>query len=191
MVDEGCHSLLYGLASSHANRPRRIAGLKLVGAVFTNISHDHLDYHALWWIHQAKEKAIDDLPKDAFAPCQMTTISEVKWCSELLKQHIRSFALKSPADSKERSFPIPLKDFGTRYQWGSVTWFRRSVHSMLQPVSSAWSAVFAGERKMKPSGAIKHPWREGQIWSNWNRRNYRHCDYAQPLDALEICTEDS
>ena len=44
MVDEGCtHCFME--ASSHAIVQERIAGLKLIGAIFTNISHDHLDYH--------------------------------------------------------------------------------------------------------------------------------------------------
>lgn len=44
MVDAGCtHCFME--ASSHAIDQNRIAGLKFAGAIFTNITHDHLDYH--------------------------------------------------------------------------------------------------------------------------------------------------
>ena len=44
MVDEGC-SHCFMEVSSHAIHQHRIAGLEFDGAVFTNMSHDHLDYH--------------------------------------------------------------------------------------------------------------------------------------------------
>jgi UDP-N-acetylmuramoyl-L-alanyl-D-glutamate--2,6-diaminopimelate ligase len=54
--------------SSHAIHQRRIEGLTFEGAVFSNISHDHLDYHKTFkeYIY-AKKQFFDDLPKEAFA----------------------------------------------------------------------------------------------------------------------------
>lgn len=55
-------------ASSHAIHQQRIAGLKFTGAVFTNLSHDHLDYHKTFKDYiSAKKKLFDYLPADAFA----------------------------------------------------------------------------------------------------------------------------
>ncbi len=54
--------------SSHAIHQRRIAGLKFEGGIFTNITHDHLDYHKTFKEYiNAKKQFFDDLPKSAFA----------------------------------------------------------------------------------------------------------------------------
>ncbi len=67
MVKEGCtHAFME--ASSHALVQKRMAGVTFAGAVFTNITHDHLDYHETFDNYiQAKKKLFDDLPKSAFA----------------------------------------------------------------------------------------------------------------------------
>jgi UDP-N-acetylmuramoyl-L-alanyl-D-glutamate--2,6-diaminopimelate ligase len=67
MVDEGCEYAFMEV-SSHAVHQRRIAGLRFVGGFFTNITHDHLDYHKTFAEYlKAKKRFFDDLPKDAFA----------------------------------------------------------------------------------------------------------------------------
>ena len=54
--------------SSHAVVQERIVGLDFTGAVFTNISHDHLDYHGTFAAYlAAKKQFFDDLPKGSFA----------------------------------------------------------------------------------------------------------------------------
>lgn len=54
--------------SSHAADQRRIAGLHFAGGVFTNMSHDHLDYHGTFRAYiDAKKKFFDMLPATAFA----------------------------------------------------------------------------------------------------------------------------
>lgn len=67
MVKEGC-TYCFMEASSHAIHQQRIAGLHFAGAVFTNITHDHLDYHKTFDAYiKAKKKLFDDLPSTAFA----------------------------------------------------------------------------------------------------------------------------
>ena len=67
MVDEGC-SHCFMEVSSHAIHQSRIKGLHFSGGVFTNITHDHLDYHKTFkeYIH-VKKAFFDQLPNSAFA----------------------------------------------------------------------------------------------------------------------------
>lgn len=67
MVDAGC-KVCFMEASSHGIEQKRIAGLQFQGAVFTNISHDHLDYHKTFDDYILAKKALfDHLPATAFA----------------------------------------------------------------------------------------------------------------------------
>jgi UDP-N-acetylmuramoyl-L-alanyl-D-glutamate--2,6-diaminopimelate ligase len=67
MVKEGC-DYAFMEVSSHAVDQRRLAGLSYVGAVFTNLTHDHLDYHLTFENYlAAKKKFFDSLSHEAFA----------------------------------------------------------------------------------------------------------------------------
>ncbi|MEI6821746.1 MAG: UDP-N-acetylmuramoyl-L-alanyl-D-glutamate--2,6-diaminopimelate ligase [Bacteroidota bacterium] len=67
MVDSGC-SYCFMEVSSHAIVQNRISGLKFKGAIFSNITHDHLDYHETFAEYiKAKKLFFDNLSKDAFA----------------------------------------------------------------------------------------------------------------------------
>jgi len=67
MRDSGC-DYVFMEVSSHAADQDRIAGLDFDGAVFTNITHDHLDYHGTFQNYiYAKKKFFDQLPAHAFA----------------------------------------------------------------------------------------------------------------------------
>ncbi|QNR25369.1 UDP-N-acetylmuramoyl-L-alanyl-D-glutamate--2,6-diaminopimelate ligase [Croceimicrobium hydrocarbonivorans] len=101
MVKAGC-KYCFMEASSHGIVQNRTAGLHFAGAVFTNISHDHLDYHGNFENYiKAKKKLFDDLPKQAF----MLTNADDRH-GETMTLHTKAkvyrYALKNDADYKGR-----------------------------------------------------------------------------------------
>jgi UDP-N-acetylmuramoyl-L-alanyl-D-glutamate--2,6-diaminopimelate ligase len=67
MLDAGCQ-YVFMECSSHAIHQHRIAGLQFTGALFSNISHDHLDYHTTFEEYiRVKKSWFDGLPSSAFA----------------------------------------------------------------------------------------------------------------------------
>lgn len=67
MLDEGC-THVFMETSSHAIHQHRITGLKYTGSVFSNITHDHLDYHQTFDEYiRVKKSFFDSLPSTAFA----------------------------------------------------------------------------------------------------------------------------
>lgn len=101
MVDAGC-TYCFMEVSSHAVAQRRIEGLTFTGAVFSNITHDHLDFHKTFDNYiKAKKQFFDFLPKSAFA----LTNADDKNGSVMLqntKAAKRTYALKQMADFKAK-----------------------------------------------------------------------------------------
>ena len=99
MVDQGC-SYCFMEVSSHAIHQQRIHGITYTGAVFTNITHDHLDYHKTFAEYiRVKKQFFDELPSNSFSLIN----GDDRNASVMLqntKAEKRSFALKSPADFK-------------------------------------------------------------------------------------------
>jgi len=67
MCNEGCEYCFMEV-SSHAVDQKRVAGLKFRGGIFSNLTHDHLDYHKTFDAYlKAKKGFFDALPETAFA----------------------------------------------------------------------------------------------------------------------------
>ncbi|MBO4570325.1 MAG: UDP-N-acetylmuramoyl-L-alanyl-D-glutamate--2,6-diaminopimelate ligase [Bacteroidales bacterium] len=67
MVGRGCQYCFMEI-SSHSLAQDRVAGLKFRGGIFSNITHDHLDYHKTFAEYlRCKKSFFDNLPADAFA----------------------------------------------------------------------------------------------------------------------------
>jgi len=99
MVSAGC-TYAFMEVSSHAIDQRRISGLRFAGGIFTNLTHDHLDYHKTFAAYRdAKKRFFDDLPSDAFA---LTNLDDKNGAVMLQNTKARkyAYALKTAADFK-------------------------------------------------------------------------------------------
>lgn len=99
MVDAGCEYCFMEV-SSHAVDQNRIEGLIFTGAVFTNLTHDHLDYHKTFENYlRAKKRFFDELPATAFALVN-TDDRNGRVMLQNTKARTYTYALRSPADYK-------------------------------------------------------------------------------------------
>ncbi len=101
MVSAGCQYCFMEV-SSHAVVQHRIAGLSFIGGVFSNITHDHLDFHKTFDSYlKAKKEFFDCLPKSAFA---LTNADDKNGMVMLqnTKASKKTYALKQMADFKAK-----------------------------------------------------------------------------------------
>ncbi|MDR1416700.1 MAG: UDP-N-acetylmuramoyl-L-alanyl-D-glutamate--2,6-diaminopimelate ligase [Prevotellaceae bacterium] len=101
MVEQGC-SYCFMEVSSHAIVQQRIGGLHFAGGIFSNLTHDHLDYHRTFEEYlRAKKMFFDALPKEAFA---LTNADERngKVMVQNTQAQVKTYGLRTPADFKCR-----------------------------------------------------------------------------------------
>ncbi len=99
MQEAGCTHVFMEV-SSHAVHQKRIAGLEFAGGLFSNITHDHLDYHKTFDEYiKAKKAFFDGLPSTAFA----ITNSDDKRGAVMLQNTVAKklfYSLRTVADFK-------------------------------------------------------------------------------------------
>lgn len=99
MADAGCgHAFME--VSSHAIHQERISGIRFAGGIFTNITHDHLDYHKTFDEYiRVKKSFFDGLPGGAFA---LTNADDKRGLVMLqnTKAEKNTYSLKVPASVK-------------------------------------------------------------------------------------------
>ncbi len=99
MVEQGC-SHVFMECSSHAIHQHRITGLSFAGAIFSNITHDHLDYHQTFDEYiRVKKSFFDVLPSNAFA---ISNADDKRGLVMLQNTHARKYlySLKTLAEFK-------------------------------------------------------------------------------------------
>ncbi len=101
MVESGC-DYAFMEVSSHAIVQHRITGLEFTGGIFSNLTHDHLDFHKTFDAYiKAKKTFFDELPNTAFALTNLDDRTGLVMLQNT-KAHQKTYALKSMADFKAR-----------------------------------------------------------------------------------------
>lgn len=101
MVEAGC-TYAFMEVSSHAAQQKRIAGLEFAGAVFSNLTRDHLDYHGTVENYMNAKKAFFDmLPSTAFALVNIDDKAG-RYMTQNTKAHTYTYSLRSDADFRGR-----------------------------------------------------------------------------------------
>jgi len=140
--------------SSHAVAQKRISGLKFIGGVFTNITHDHLDYHKTFEEYlKAKKKFFDGLEKDAFALVNKDDQNGMAMLQNTNSTK-KTYALKSSADFKckimESQFAGMLLNVD-----GSEMWTKLIGHFNASNVLAVYAtAILLGQKKLKVLTAL-------------------------------------
>lgn len=122
MLDMGCtHCFME--ASSHAIHQHRISGVQFRGAIFTNITHDHLDYHKTFDDYiKAKKQLFDQLGKNAFA---LSNIDDKRGMVMLQNTPANKFtySLKSMSDFKAKVLNNLIQGLELEID-GKPVWFK-------------------------------------------------------------------
>jgi UDP-N-acetylmuramoyl-L-alanyl-D-glutamate--2,6-diaminopimelate ligase len=190
MVEASCTHCFMEV-SSHAINQYRIEGLKFAGAVFTNISHDHLDYHKTFDAYIAvKKKLFDGLHRQAFA-----LVNSDDRRGAIMLQNTKAikqtYALKSMADFKAKLLTNTLQGIEMEIDNKSA-WFKLIGDFNGYNLLAAYStAVLLGEESEEVLTQLSildaAPGRFQQVMSSSDITAI--VDYAHTPDALKNVLE--
>ena len=190
MLNHGCTHVFMEV-SSHAVVQERIAGLTFAGGIFTNITHDHLDFHGTFDKYiRAKKGFFDQLPASAFA---LTNVDDKRGLVMLQNTAARkeSYSLKTLATFKGKITADSL--FGLHMQVDNhEVWFKLIGRFNAYNILSVYgTAVLMGENPDEVltllSGITPPPGRFEQVVSD--DKIVGIVDYAHTPDALQNVLE--
>lgn len=190
MVNSGCTHCFMEV-SSHALVQNRVAGIIFKGGVFTNISHDHLDYHKTFDEYiSAKKLLFDGLSSEAFA---LVNADDKRGKVMLQNTAAAQFkmAIKSVADFKVKIIHNTLQGLELSFN-GVDVWFKLMGEFNAYNLLAAYGvAVLLGEeREAILSGLSMTKGANGRFEKVENGANVLAIvDYAHTPDALENVLE--
>lgn len=187
MVEAGC-DFAFMEVSSHAVSQKRITGLHFAGGVFTNITHEHLDYHKTFKAYiEAKKTFFDNLPKSAFA-----LVNADDKNGEVMLQNTKAeplrFALRKAAGFKAKILENSLT--GLHLDLDGEDFFARLIGEFnAYNLLAAYSvAILLGQGKQEVLRALSNlraaQGRFDYVFSK-ERNVTGIVDYAHTPDALE------
>ncbi len=186
MVDSGC-SYCFMEVSSHAIDQNRTAGLDFAGAIFTNITHDHLDYHKTFKNYlKIKKRFFDLLSSSAFA---LSNIDDKngKIILQNTKAKSKTYSLKHKSDFKCKIIENQIEGLQLNID-GEDVWFRIignfNAYNLLAVYATA---ILLGEEKSKVLTALSSlKTVEGRFEYIKTQNNIiAIIDYAHTPDALK------
>ncbi len=186
MVKEGCTHCFMEV-SSHSLIQHRTSGLAFAGGVFTNITHDHLDYHGTFDAYIAAKKLLfDGLSSDAFA-----LVNQDDKRGRIMLQNTKAqklkFGIKSMADFKAKILHNSLQGLELDID-GTNAWFKLvggfNAYNLLTVYAIA---VLLEEDKLDVLAALSSlTGARGRFEQVSNKENIiAIVDYAHTPDALE------
>ncbi len=186
MVNEGC-THIFMECSSHAIHQKRIAGLQFTGALFSNITHDHLDYHKTFDEYiKVKKKFFDDLPSTAFA---ITNADDKRGMVMLQNTNAKKYAysLKTLADFKGKILDNALTGLQMIVNETEVHFRLIGEFNAYNLLAVYGAAICLGEDKYQVLTALSMlTGAEGRFdYIVSNRQIIGIIDYAHTPDALE------
>jgi len=187
MVKAGC-AFCFMEASSHAIHQNRVSGIKFSGAIFTNLSHDHLDYHKTFQDYiEAKKKLFDQLPAEAFALVNVDDKHGMVMLQNTKAQQY-VYALQSPSDFRARILEITFNGMVLQIDGEEVYTPLVGSFNAYNLLAIYATALILGEQKIPVLTIIsKLKPAEGRfdyVLSNKNKI-MGIVDYAHTPDALE------
>ncbi len=185
MVDAGCTHVFMEV-SSHGLDQERVTGLVFSGGLFTNLTHDHLDYHKTFGNYlNSKKKFFDNLPKKAFALINIDDKNGKVMVQNTLAR-IFTYGIKQLADFNakviERTLDGTLIRVGNNEIWipfiGDF-----NIYNLLAAYATAINLGMSGEEVLKIISKLKPvPGRFETVRSGEGR--IAIVDYAHTPDAL-------
>ncbi|PLW94418.1 MAG: UDP-N-acetylmuramoyl-L-alanyl-D-glutamate--2,6-diaminopimelate ligase [Marinilabiliales bacterium] len=190
MVEKECEYCFMEV-SSHALIQERVAGIDFAGAVFSNITQDHLDYHGTFQDYiNAKQILFNNLSRSAFA---LYNADDKNGHIIVQNTHAKKFtyALKKPADFKSRIIENHVGGLALNVD-GIETWFRLPGRFNAYNLTAVYAcAVLLGMEKdkvLRELSKLDHiDGRFNLISSNRNVTGI--VDYAHTPDALKNVLE--
>lgn len=173
--------------SSHAIHQHRIEGIKFCGGVFTNITHDHLDYHKTFDEYiRVKKSFFDNLPDDAFA---LTNADDKR--GMVMLQNTRAekntYSLRMPATIKGKVLENNLTGLVMMIDNQEAHFRMIGTFNAYNLLAVYGAAVLMGEDKMKVLAVLSDlhgaPGRF-ETYMSPNEKVLGIVDYAHTPDAL-------